>query len=173
MQIKYSNIGTEPISLDDFKTYSKIDFADEDALISSMITGVREQIEEFTGLSLVAKTIEYFDEVVEDSILLPYPNHDAITEVKINGVVTTGYSKTGLTQFLITPNQVNGFSTGLTSDDSGFYCKYTTTGDCPEAIKTEIKRLLLEQYEQRGNTFVGSIAELSENTYSNLLKYVV
>lgn len=173
MQVKYSGIGAEPFTAEEFKSYAKIDFSVEDTLIGLLITSAREQVEVFTNRALVVKIIEYFNEVVEDEILLPYPDHNAITEVKFNGVVSTGYTKTGLTQFIITPTTVNGFSTGLTADDSGVYVKYTTTGECPEAIKTEIKRLLLEQYEQRGNTFVGSIAELSENTYSNLLKYVV
>jgi len=173
MQIKFSNEGDEPITLADFKAYAKIDFTDEDSLITSMITGVREQLEEYLNRSLVVKTIEYFDEVVDDVVVLPYPNHDIVDEVKINGVVTDGYSKTGLNQFIITPNQINGFSKDITNDDSGFYCKYTTTGECPQAIKTEMKRLLLEQHEMRGNTFVGSVAELSENTYSNLMKFVI
>lgn len=169
MQIKYSNIGDEPLTLADVKSWLKVDFDAEDALITSLITGVREKIEEFTGLSLVIKTIEYFNEVIEDEIELPYPNHDAITEVKVNGVVSTDYSKTGLTSFIIRPNVV---TTTLTSDEYGVYVKYTTTGECPQGIKQEMLKLISEKYRKRGNTFNGAVSELTENTYSNLMQYV-
>jgi hypothetical protein len=169
MQIKYSNVGVEPITLQEVKDYCKIDFADEDALITGLITSVREHIEEFTGLALVIKTIEYFDEEIEDEIRLPYPTHDSITEVKVNGSATDSYTSTGLIQFIVTPPT----TFVPVGSEGGFYCKYTTTGDCPQAIKDEMKRLLLEKYEQRGNTFMGAISELSENSYSNLMKFVV
>lgn len=170
MQIKYSNVGDEPLSVSTVKSYLKVDFSDDDTLITSMITQARELIEEFTGLALVVKTIEYFDEEIAEEILLPFPEHDEITELQLNGEVSTDYYKSGLTQFLIKPN-----STEVTSgaDDYGIYVKYTTTGNCPEAIKLEMLRLIAEKYVNRGNTFEGPITELSENSYANLAQYCV
>lgn len=168
MQIKESNIGSEPITATEVKNYLKIDFTTDDTLIGTLIKGVREQIEMFTGLSLVVKTIEYFDEEIAEEIKLPFPEHDAIVEVKLNGTASTSYVKTGLSQFIIKPNETTLLGD---SDNYGFYCKYTTTGNCNQAIKNEMLKLLDEKYRNRGNTFEGAISDLSENCYANLAKF--
>ena len=167
MQIKLGTVSVEPISLAEARTYLKVDYTDEDTLISMLISGIREQVEAFTGLGIVARTIEYFDEVIDKEIILPYPEHAAITEVKINGELSTAYKKTGLSQFIIYPE-----STYLTGDDAhGIYIKYTTAGTCPAGIKLEMLKIIDEKYRNRGNTFEGSITELNENAYANLAKY--
>lgn len=171
MQVKRTISGSEPVAVSDAKTYLKIDFSDEDALIGTLITGIRENIENFTGLALVEQTIIYFDEDIEEEILLPYPEHDAITEVAINGTATTDYIKTGINQFLIRPSIQ--YSSNTSADDYGIKITYTTTGDCKQAIKNEILKSLDEKYRNRGNTFEGSISDLSENTYSNLAKFCI
>jgi len=167
MQIKQTITGVEPITSAEVKTYCKIDYADEDTMITSLIKGVREQVELFTGLALIAKTIEYFDEEINEEIKLPYPEHASIEEVKIDGVVTTAYTKTGLSQFIIMPNQI--VSSG--GSDKGIYIKYKTSGVCPDGIKLEMLKIIDEKYRNRGNTFEGSISELNENSYANLAKY--
>ena len=172
MQIKYSDIGTEPVTLAEAKAWLKIDFSDEDTLITSLITQMRQRVEEFTGLSVVSKTIEYFDEEICDEVLLPYPEHDDITEVKVNGVVTTDYSKTGLNQFIIRPNSV---TTTDSENDQGLYVKYTagSANNHTELVKHAILKSLAEQYRHRGNTFVGAIAELSESALVQLMQIAI
>lgn len=168
MQVKYSNEGAEPLLLADVKTYLKVDYTDEDALITSLITAVRQKIEEYTGLALVVKTVEVFLPYLPEEVKLPFPEHDSITEIKLNGIASTGYTVKGLAQFIVKPNLV--FDSSAIEENS-FYAKYTTTGNCPEAIKQEMLRLIDEKYRNRGNTFEGSIAELSENTYANLAQF--
>jgi len=167
MQLKLGTVTTEPITLAEAKTWLKVDYSDEDAMITKLITSVRHQAELFTGLSLVARTIEYFNEEIADEIVLPYPDHASITEVKINDVVSTSYKKTGLTQFIIYPE-----STYLSGENQqGIYIKYVTSGTIPEGIDTELLKIIDEKYRNRGNTFEGSITELNENAYANLAKY--
>jgi uncharacterized phiE125 gp8 family phage protein len=48
---------TEPLTLADAKSYMKIDFNDEDTLITTLITSAREQLESYLGLSLVEKNL--------------------------------------------------------------------------------------------------------------------
>jgi uncharacterized phiE125 gp8 family phage protein len=178
MQIRYSGTITEPITLEEAKAYLKIDGSTDDAIITALIMGCRERIEEFTQRALVIKTIEAFyesEEVVDAVrvITLPYPSHATIDEVKINGVISTDYTQTGLNRFIVTlPSVVTSITTGTITDE-GVIIKYTTIANCPEAIKTEIKRLILQQYEKRGNTFEGAIVELDENAYSNLMQFTV
>ena len=167
MQIKHGTVATEPISLAEAKTYLKVDYSDEDTLITLLIKGVREQVEQFTGLAITARTIEYFDEEIPESIVLPFPDHSSITEVKFNGTVSTAYTKTGLSQFIIYPESL--FTSG--TDNSGVYIKYVTSGTCPDGLKLEMYKIIDEKYRNRGNTFEGSITELNENAYANLAKY--
>lgn len=167
MQIKKTITGNEPITSAEVKTYCKIDYNDEDSLITALITGVREQVELFTGLCLIATTFEYFDEEIAEEITLPFPEHASIEEVKIDGIVSTAYTKTGLSQYIITPNTT--VSSGVT--DKGIYIKYKSTGTCPSGIKLEMLKIIDEKYRNRGNTFEGSISELNENAYANLAKY--
>jgi uncharacterized phiE125 gp8 family phage protein len=171
MQIKYSGDITEPLSATTVKEYLKVDFTDEDTFITSLITGVRELIEEYTGRALVVKTIEYFEKDYSRETVLPYPEHDSITEVKVNGTATTDFYTTGLTQKIITLATYNEVQTSL--NDKGLYVKYTTLANCPQGIKTEMLRLIAEKYRNRGNTFVGSIASLDETSYKNLAQYLL
>lgn len=170
MQIKETVTGSEPLSAAEVNTYLKIDFTTDDTLIGTLITGVRQAIEQFTGRALVAKTIEYFDDEIDEEIILPFPDHSAVTEVLLNGIASMDYVKTGLTQFIIKPND-----TTVLGDDNDYGIKitYTTSGNCPQAIKNEMLKLLDEKYRNRGNTFEGAISDLSENAYANLAKYVV
>lgn len=168
MQIQKTITGSEPLTTSEVKSYLKIDFSDDDVLIGTLITGVREQIEEYTGLSLIASDIVYFDEEIAEEIKLPYPEHETISEVKFNDVVSTSYVKTGLTQFIIRPLNIAPFNNG---DNYGVQISYSTLGTCPQAIKNEMLKLLDEKYRNRGNTFEGAISDLSENCYANLAKY--
>lgn len=167
MRPKITTTGAEPITLAEAKSWLKVDYADEDSLIGMLISGVREQVEEFTGLSLIASTIEYFNDEIPEEIVLPYPDHASITEVKINDVVSTAYKKTGLSQFIVYPE-----STYLSGENQqGIYIKYVTSGNCPTGLKLELLKIIDEKYRNRGNTFEGSITELNENAYANLAKY--
>jgi len=169
MQIKFGTVSVEPVLLAEAKTYLKVDYSDEDTMIQMLISGVREQVELFTGLSIAARTIEYFDDEIADEIILPYPEHASITELKINGEVSTAYKKTGLSQFIVYPE-----STYLTGEnESGIYIKYVTSGTCPAGLKLELLKIIDEKYRNRGNTFEGSISELNENAYANLAKYCI
>jgi len=169
MDIKYSGTITEPIALADVKLYSKIDYSEEDTLITSLITAVRERLEEFTGRSFVAKTIEAYWDYLPSEVRLPYPEHDTITEVQINGEVSTAYAQMGLNRLVVKPESIVTLGTEVVNPS--LYVKYTTLGTCPEAVKIEMLRLIDEKYRNRGNTFVGSTAELSENTFANLAQY--
>lgn len=170
MQIKETITGSEPVSTSDVKNYLNVDFTTNDTLIASLITGIREEIELFTGLALVAKTVEYFDETIPTKpVKLPFPEHLSIEELKINGEVSTSYVKTGLSQFIVTLTATTTETSLI--NDAGFYIKYKCTGTCPSGIKLEILKAIDEKYRNRGDTFEGAISDLSENSYANLAKY--
>lgn len=49
--------GSEPVTLAEVKAHLRVDFADDDTLLSSMITAARQIIEDYCHISLVQKTI--------------------------------------------------------------------------------------------------------------------
>lgn len=49
----------EPVTLDDVKPYRRVDSADEDVLLNSMIVAARERVEEFTRLALINRTVRF------------------------------------------------------------------------------------------------------------------
>ena len=171
MQIRYSDIGTtEPILSSEVNSWLKVDFDTEDTLINSLITQVRELAEEASGLALVAKTIEYFEEdadTLSDWIKLPYPEHNEITEVIVDGSEVTDYLQTGLTQKLI---KIYSFSTTSVANQ-GLKVTYTTLGTCPEGVKLAMLKSIAETYEKRGNTFEGSAVKLTDNFYNYLSQF--
>jgi uncharacterized phiE125 gp8 family phage protein len=175
MQIRYSNVGTtEPITAAEVKAWLKVDFSDEDTLIGSLITQVRELAEEASGLALIDKTIEYFEEdrdIIGDWVKLPYPAHNAITAVVLDGetLTTDDYSVTGLTQKLI---KITGTVTvDDTLNDNGLKVTYTTEGTCPNGVKIAMLKEIAETYEKRGNTFEGSLVALTSNFYNYLSQF--
>jgi hypothetical protein len=172
MQIRYSEVGAEPITSAEVKSWLKVDFVTEDTLITSLITQIREIAEEVSGLSLVVKTIEYFEndeDILSDWVKLPYPEHDSITSVILNGEATTDYSKTGLTQKLIKLTGV----TSTSDDNSGLIVNYTTKGICPAGVKLAMLKSIAETYEKRGNTFEGSLVKLTDSFYTYLQAFKV
>lgn len=175
MQIRYSSVGaTEPILIADVKSWLKVDFTDEDNLITALIIQIREMAEEASGLALIDKTIEYFEndrDIINDWIKLPYPEHDTISEVVLDGtaLTTDGYSVTGLNQKII---KVTGTVTATdTLNDNGLKVTYTTLGTCPNGVKIAMLKEIAETYEKRGNTFEGSLVGLTNNFYNYLSQF--
>ena len=156
-QIKKTVTGTEPILLADMKVYLKVDYTTDDTLITAMITAAREQAELYCNRSFVVQTVEYSEVNWTNPIKLPYPNHNAITEVKLDGTLTTDYTKTGLTQFVVT-------MTANTSGDKELYIKYTTLGSPTESEKNALKKIVADMYESRNSV-------LSENGMVWLLPF--
>ena len=54
---KVENNPTEPVTLAQAKSHMRVDFTDDDAYITSLITQARQSIEDFCNISIVTKTI--------------------------------------------------------------------------------------------------------------------
>ena len=151
-QTVHTILGQEPVLIADLKLYLRTDYDTDDTLIISLISAAREQAERFCNRSFVRQQIEFTKTItIEEArsnyvVKLPFPNHNVITQVKINGVVTTDYSTYGTTQLTLSvPNMV--ILDGTTMID--LYIKYTTTSDCPELVKVAIKNIAKDLTENR------------------------
>lgn len=160
--------GAEPIPLAAAKLFLKVDFTTDDTLITEIITAAREQAEKFCARSFVAQTIVYQETIpdedieLETELRLPYPNHIAISEVKVNGDVTTSYTNTGLNHFVV---KIAGLTVGDDNENAEVQVTYTA-GDCPAGVKIALYNIIREMYFNRSDMV------LSENAYVWLTPYI-
>lgn len=160
----YSSPGTEslptvePVTLAEVKAYAKIDTGTtDDSIITDLITTAREQCEDFTGISIVNRTVTAVLNNDCGGIYLPYCpfiNLLSIVDEDGNTISTDDYKLSGiLFPQLIYPK-----------------CKVTVVytagyGLPPERIKSAILQQTFYLYENRGESAVisrsGIVAELT------------
>lgn len=72
----------EPVTLAEAKLHCKVDAADDDSLITSLITAVRLQAEHLTGRALVTQTWDVtLDAFPADSLELPFPPLQSVASI--------------------------------------------------------------------------------------------
>ena len=158
MDIQRTITGSEPVTLIEMKAWLKVDFTTEDALITALITEVREHIEQYTGRSLVASTIVLTVYVEADEpVYLPFPDIDEITESNPSSIIEKG----GKRKYVIL------------GTDGEYQITYKTLGNCPSGIKRAIKKAVAENYVNRQNTTELTSVKLPESTYNFLMQYTL
>lgn len=75
----------EPISLDDVKSFLRIDYNDDDKLLEIMITAAREHAETFTRRSIAKKTYELTLNDYASRVSLPNPPTISVESVLNDG----------------------------------------------------------------------------------------
>ena len=151
----------------------------EDDLLTAIIQAARESAEDITRRALLTQTWDYFLDAfpAEDYITLPFGNLQSVTHVKYtdsDGDITT---LTENTDYIV---ETNGEGCGrivLPYGDSWpsftaypsnpiairFICGWTTAALIPSKIKTAIKMLCSDLYENREGQSVGSAQIYFEN----------
>lgn len=138
---------TEPVTKADVKAYCKINTGTaEDSILDMLITAAREQCEDYTGLSIIQRTVQVVLNNSNGGIFLPYgPVILPITSIKDvddNAIETDNYTISG-TQFpqLISPTDKN-----ITLVyDAGYLI-------VPERIKLAVLQQVFYLYNNRGET---------------------
>ncbi len=163
----------EPVSLDEAKTYLRIDGENEDDLINSMISAARITTEKYIGLSIISQKIKLsYDECVPTEIILPYGPVTAIDSVTIidtdendNLLDNSNYYLSAGKVSLIFNQQPYGrrteiiYSTGLATDES----------DVPAILKQGLFAHIAGLYERKDASAAMSSASISlYNFYRNV-----
>ncbi len=141
--------GAEPVTVAEFKDWAKLDTGSlEDTLIEGMITTAREQIEDFTGISIIARTVTAQINNSCGGIYLPYCPFISLTSIKDaagNVIDPANYELSNkFNSALLFPQIISPWSDYLILVYVAGY------GIPPTKILTAIKQQTFFLYENRG-----------------------
>lgn len=137
INISESITGSEPISLSVQKAWMRVLYTDEDDLITSLITQTRGIVENYLGISIIAKTIT-LRLTGRDHIQLPYGPVTSIVSVKDEDDNDIDYDVL---------NEEITFSTTVNYAE----IVYTTDiGTVPSGLELALKQVCMRYYENRG-----------------------
>ena len=156
--------GAEPVNLETAKDWLRVTTEDDDTIITDLITVARQRIEAYSLSSMTAKNV-VLTGYIDTPFPLPYSPISAISAVKfLDGqIVDTGvndwdtldpdeYQIIGYNQKQFRP-QIKGT----------YEITYTTTANADLRLKSDLKRVLLWLYENRGDDTDEMPAELMSN----------
>jgi uncharacterized phiE125 gp8 family phage protein len=156
--------GSEPISLETAKDWLRVTTEDDDAIITDLITVSRKRIESYSLRSMVAKNIVLTGHL-EYPFLLPYSPISNISAVKyLQGqIVDTGvndWETLDADEYQVIGYNDKHFRPQFTGT---YEITYTTTANADAGLKTDLKRVLLWMYENRGDDTDEMPTELMSN----------
>ena len=153
---------TYPVTLAEAKLHCKVDIADDDALITALITAATEMVEQKTGRAVMAQTWELTLDAFHDALELTRTPVQSITSVKYYD--TTGAQQTMSNLLYLLDNADEfGFAyvvpvySGSWPDTRDqinavavrYVAGYADAAAVPEGIKQWIKLQIASMYENR------------------------
>jgi len=160
-------LSTEPVSLAEAKAHLRVDFSDDDSLLSAMITSCRQAIEDYCHISLVTKTITLTlkaQEQLRSMFAQPYQVREQFNEfelpygpIQVDPIVTSinsdGFTVTALTlntDFFLTGVRFKSIKISNNFDNNMlvYTAGYTAI---PGPLKLAILNELAYRYEARGD----------------------
>lgn len=167
-------VGLEPVALAEAKAWILVDYADDDSLITSLITQSRQSIEDFCHISIVAKTIlltampdnwlwnnsNYLVNVSRwDRSFYGFPTMGDWSELPYGPVATVQSVVSvnlGITTILTLNTDyylrgTNFQQIKVNTETETLLIQYTTPVYCPEVLKEAILNEIAFRYELRGS----------------------
>jgi uncharacterized phiE125 gp8 family phage protein len=153
----------EPVSLEDVKLYCKIDIADEDDLLRSLITAARKEAERYSNQSFVEQTLRAQWEIMRDYCILPRPPHQ-VPIVSVESYDGDAWVSLGSDEYDVLGSKrlkirVGSAYFGSSYAEQPFRVEYVagvaasgSTEDIDDRVKTAIKEMVLVAYENRGQS---------------------
>jgi uncharacterized phiE125 gp8 family phage protein len=137
---------SEPITLAEAKNYLRVDFDDDNDLITSLIASARIRLEKYAGIAMSARTLQVVA-YVDDFIELPYAPLNTITTVEYwNGNSWTAMSLGQYNVLGTTYKKIYMVANGEMEYRFTYTCGYTTL---PQPIRTALYKLLADLYDYR------------------------
>ncbi len=151
----------------------------EDDLLTDIITAAREHVEDITRRALLTQTWDYYlDEWPDkDFIKLPFGNLQSVTSVSWKDTDGTETTLTVTTDYLV---ETNGEGIGRIVLPYGeswptetlypsnpikirFVCGWTTAAGIPSKIRTAVKMICADMFENRESQVIGQAQIFFEN----------
>lgn len=153
--------GAEPISLEEAKAFMRVIHTSDDTQITSIIKRVRQTAEQYLSRSFIEKEIAlYIEESSNNRIKLPFPHHNTVTSVLIDGVESLSSTTTkGLTQLTVIGSFV-GKEVKIT---------YSTKAVFEDGIKSAMLKEVLNQYQNKDSYYMENSA-LAIDRFKGMLK---
>ena len=159
---------SEPLSLEDAKTFMHILENDEDTLIESFISGAREYAENYTNRQLMTATFELTNEIIYSGFALPKNPVQSVTKIEymdLNGtyqIMSTNdyyvYIENEITKLHI--NQLPPYK----QDKRAFKITFISGCDVvPSGIIAYIRMAVSTMYENRENYVIGVSVDKNAN----------
>lgn len=173
----------EPITLTEAKLHLRVDVADDDAFILSLITAARQWCEGFQCRAYITQTWQlWLDNWPEGGeIRIPKPPLQSVSSIKYYGADGAEYVMPSADYLVDTKSEpgrvVLGYGKSwpsITLRPVGaivieFVAGYGTASSVPEKVKQAIKLLVGHWYAYRETVLTGSISKELEFTVSALL----
>lgn len=171
----------EPVTLDEFCEYGRIDEPSDRALVTAQIAAARQQIEDATGRLLISRTVTaYYDKwpkmTAQDAAIIHLPRSpvSAVATVKYydgDNTLTTWAASNYDTDLRAEPARITlGYGSTwptLRSRTNAIEIAFTagygaTAASCPAALRIAIMAVALASYENREG-HLNSAFELRDN----------
>jgi len=178
---------TEPITLADAKMHLRVDsdLTIEDQYITDLIIVARGMVEAFTGRALITQTWEMCLDGFPDKdfINLPFGKLQSVTSITVKNSVGEETILTATTQYLVNTNSepgrvvlpYSGSWPSLTPYPVNpikilFVCGYLTAEAIPGILKSAIKLILSDLYENRESQVYGNQKYIQNPTAEALMR---
>lgn len=172
LETRFSDIGNNPVTLNEAKAFLRVSNTTEDAMITAMVTSATEWCEKYLGRTLRDMTVEalFTDVGTQREFELPFGPVDSVDEV------ATVYGDGTETALTASQYEVLGLNTKYvnvpyiftTRTLAGYKFTYTTLADCPSVIKEVIKKVIAELWSVRSVSVEGS--NMQEPTMLSIYK---
>lgn len=163
--VTVSDPSAEPVSVSSAKSYMRVDHTTDDTVISGLIQGERQTVEDFANRAMITQTKVYKADDLDKDVKLPYGPVQSITSVatiESNGST----SDVDASDYYQAGDRVH-FTTIPDEDRAtlGFEIKYKTgysdtAAGVPDALKTAVKEQIQQVYDgSMGEGVLTSTAE--------------
>lgn len=166
-QIKINaTTGNEILTAQNVKDYVRVDTSADDNLITSMITQARIWCENYISRDIVAKNRTYYLDTTNGLFDLPFGPVASISEITLNGTITTDYEILGL------DNETIELDGGIAERVK---ITYITLGINDSLVKQAMLQLISTYYDNRADftTEQNDVGEIPTSTRNILNSYKV
>jgi len=159
---------SEPLSLEDAKTFMHILEDDEDTLIESFISGAREYAENYTNRQLEVATFELTNEIIYCGFALPKNPVQSVTKIEYMDLNGTYQIMPNTDYYVYVDNGISKLHINkmpsYKCDKRAFKITFVSGYDVvPSSIISYIKMAVSTMYENRESYVIGVSVDKSAN----------